>query len=172
MGPGTVSGGLYGIDALNYGSGGLTITTTGAVTGAASNPYSVGIFALNGYGGVYPGGDLSVSTGPGTVSGAYVGIQASNFGSQALKITTSGDVIGTNKAGIYALNGNDTVHPGTYLSITTGPGTISGGLAGIEALELRERRANDHDQWRCHRNRRHFDRHLCARRQWHIDCCE
>ncbi len=75
-----------------------------------------------------------MSTGPGTVSGAYAGIQASNFGSQALKITTTGDVTGINNAGIYALNGNDAVHPGTYLSITTGPGTISGGLEGIKAL--------------------------------------
>jgi hypothetical protein len=124
-GPGTVSGHTYGIQALNYGSGALTITSTGDVTGAASNPDSVGIFALNGYGAVHPNGDLSVSTGPGTVSGAYNGIQASNFGSGALKITTTGDVTGTNKAGIYALNGNDTVHPGTHLSVIPGVLAVS-----------------------------------------------
>jgi hypothetical protein len=132
-GAGAVSGGLIGIETFNYGSGGLTITTTGGVTAAAANPSSVGIFARNGYGAVHPGCDLLVSTGPGAVSGAYDGIEASNFGSQALKITTTGDVTGTDRAGIYALNGNDAVHPGTYLSITTVPGTISGAIRGIDA---------------------------------------
>jgi len=112
----TVSGRLYGILAINFGTGALTITANGNVTGIA---------ALNN------GTDLTVTTAAGaTVSGGNDGIRALNHGTGALTITASGDVTGTADRGIYALNDA----AGTTLSVTTAAGTtVSGSYGGISA---------------------------------------
>ena len=117
----TVSGGSSGIDAQNNGTGALTITANGNVTGTGG----IGIFARN------YGTDLTVSTGAGTtVSGGNEGIFAQNFGMGALTITANGNVTGTTGTGINGRNVN-----GTDLSVTTAAGTtVSGGSYGIFSL--------------------------------------
>ena len=118
----TVIGGFEGIQAENHGSGMLSITAKGSVTG--TNPYSSGILAEN-----YSGTDITVTTDAGTtVAGEDRGIEAWNFGSGSLTVTANGDVTGTGRAGISAEN------KGTYLKVTTGVGTtVTGGNNGISA---------------------------------------
>ena len=115
----TVSGGNYGIVAQNNGTGALTITANGNVTGTNGN----GISAFN------FGTALSVTTAAGTtVSGGTNGIYAQNGGTGALTVTANGNVTGGSGNAIYAHN------YGTALSVTTGAGTTVSGLRGIEAL--------------------------------------
>ncbi len=113
----TITGFFRGIYAINLGTGSLSVTTTGDVTGTLGTS----IYSLN------VGTNLTVTTGPGTVLGGGDGIDARNYGSGALSITTTGDVTGTGFAGILARN------RGTDLTISTGPGTVLGGLGGIVA---------------------------------------
>ena len=117
----TVSGRTFGIIAGNYGTGALTITANGNVSGTGAG--SDGIRARNG------GTDLTVTTAAGTtISGGTYGIAARNFGSGVLTITANGNVTGAGSNGIYALNN------GTNLSITTDTSTtVSGGSFGIQA---------------------------------------
>ncbi|MBR1209057.1 autotransporter domain-containing protein [Bradyrhizobium sp. JYMT SZCCT0180] len=119
----TVSGSTNGIFAQNYGTGALTITANGDVTGTNGN----GIYARNSG----TGTALSVTSSAGTtVSGATLGIYAANDGTGALTVTANGDVTGTGTYGIFARN-NST---GTTFSVTTGAGTtVSGGTSGILA---------------------------------------
>ena len=68
-----VIGGNYGIRARNYGSGALTVTADGDVTGTNF----AGIFARNSANGT----SLNVTTGAGTtVTGGMFGIRALNYG--------------------------------------------------------------------------------------------
>ena len=116
---GTLTGGQYGIKALNYGSGVLSITANGNVTGT----YAVGIFALN----LHGSSDLSVTTS--AVTGGNHGINARNFGNGTLTVEANGNVTGTTATGILARNYN-----GTDLTVTTGAGTtVDSSNTGIEA---------------------------------------
>jgi outer membrane autotransporter protein len=120
-----VSGGDRGIYAFNAGSGALTITAGGDVTGEGRD----GIWALNGgYFGPPNGTDLTIETAG--VTGAEDGIYARNYATGALSITTAGAVTGQAGSGIRAQNGR--YGYGTDLSITAG-GDISGGASGIHA---------------------------------------
>ena len=110
------SGGVFGIDARNFGSGALSVTATGDVSGTSST----GIVARN-YN--YAGTDLTISAA--AVLGGAKGIDARNFGSGALSVTTTGDVSGTNDDGIAAIN------YGTDLTIAAD--NVSGGVIGILA---------------------------------------
>jgi len=111
---GSVSSGIYGISAINYGSGALSITTAD-VSGTGAN----GIFALN-----RVGTDLTIDSSAGSVSGGSNGIYASNFGSGALSITTA-DVSATGSNGIFARN----IY-GTDLTVDSSAGSVSGGSSG------------------------------------------
>jgi hypothetical protein len=126
----TVFGGQRGMYALNYGSGALSITANGDVTGTND----IGIFAKSGSSFFHPTGDLSVTTGAGTtVTGGVFGINAQNYGTGALNVTANGDVAGTLSAGIYARDFGG----GTDLSVTTGIGTtVTSGGTGIFAKSL------------------------------------
>ena len=117
----TVSGGEYGINASNDGTGALTITANGNVSGASGG---AGIQARNNHG-TY----LSVTTGAGTtVSGGNYGITALHYGTGALTITANGNVSGGRYSGILAST------YGAGLSVTTAAGTtVSGGTRGIYA---------------------------------------
>ena len=98
----------YGIRALNFGSGALSITADGDVEGTNNT----GI-----WGNSVNGTNLDVTTGADTiVTGGIFGINASNYGSGALTVTADGDVTGTINTGISALNSNY----GADLSVTTG----------------------------------------------------
>jgi len=121
---GAVTGGNYGIDARNFGTGALTVTANGDVTGTNAG----GIFARNSN-----GTDLFVTTG-GAVIGDDTGINTQNYGTGALSVTANGDVTSTNGNGIFARNGSFSLPAGTDLTVTTGGGTtVFGGLVGIEA---------------------------------------
>jgi uncharacterized protein with beta-barrel porin domain len=119
----TVSGGSNGIAASNYGTGAVTITANGNVTG------NTGINVTN------YGTNLSVTTGAGTtVSGGAFGIIASNQNGStgAVTITANGNVTGTANSGISAQN-----RTGTDLTVTTAAGTtVSGGTNGIFARNM------------------------------------
>ncbi len=121
---GMLTGGNTGIDARTDGSGALTITANGDVTGTAAS--SKGIYARNSV----KGSDVSVTTGTDSnVWGGQTGIDARNFGNGALTITANGNVTGTSNTGIHADNN------GTDLSVTTGAGSVvTGGQYGIKAL--------------------------------------
>ena len=90
----SITGDTFGIDAINQGSGALSITTTGAVVGGTDD----GIYAYNSADGM----DLTIVAA--SVTGGNFGIQADNSGTGALSITTTGDVLGETNDGIYAYN--------------------------------------------------------------------
>jgi hypothetical protein len=84
---GTTGSGIYGVDVRNHGSGVVSITANGDVTGTNG-----GILAFN-YGAA---SHFSVTTGAGTtVSGGRYGIYARNLGTGALTVIANGDVAGT-----------------------------------------------------------------------------
>jgi len=120
-----VTGGKYGINALNNGRGVLNITTGKSVTGTATGSY--GIKAVS------KGTDLTIDTTKGAVSGLFRGIFANNNGAGALSITTGASVTATgtapNTVGIQASNNS-----GTDLTIDTTAGTVSGYTIGITAF--------------------------------------
>ncbi|MGH6735977.1 MAG: autotransporter outer membrane beta-barrel domain-containing protein, partial [Methyloceanibacter sp.] len=118
-----VLGNNRGIYASNSGNGALNITANGNVRGNNET----GIYASNS-----PlGAGLNITTGANSrVMGANCGIVADNSGG-ALNIKAGGDVIGTNCAGIQALNS------GTTTRIATGEGsTVRGRYYGIDLLHL------------------------------------
>ena len=80
------------IAGLNYGSGALNITTTGAVTGTTGD----GIFAYNSA----VSTSLSVMTGPGTVTGGSDGIEVQNNGTGTTMLRLGGNVTGGAGAGV------------------------------------------------------------------------
>ncbi|MDC1455900.1 hypothetical protein N8338_02385, partial [Amylibacter sp.] len=119
-------GGDDGIFAQNYGSGALSITTTGKTTGTKGD----GIYAYNSSEST---GDLTIITAETSggiateVFGGDNGIYAWDRGIGDLNITTSGTTTGENGDGIYAWKDTSGA-----LSITTN-GTTTGGLRGIYA---------------------------------------
>ena len=127
---GDSSFGSSGIVALNTaGSGALTITTNGNVTGASvygkyGNGNGYGIYAVNG-----GGTTLSVTTARGTtVSAGGVGIFAQNAGSGALTVIANGNVSGGIGDGILAQSA------GRAITVTVGlaAAVSSTGAAAIE----------------------------------------
>ncbi|WP_157676260.1 autotransporter outer membrane beta-barrel domain-containing protein [Afipia sp. GAS231] len=120
---GALTGGVYGIDARNAGTGALTVTVTanGDVTGTGF----IGINVFNSAAGT----DLSVTTGAGTTVSGAIGIEAINQGSGATTVTVNGDVTGTGGGGIVATN----FALATALTVTTGAGTTVSGTNGIIA---------------------------------------
>jgi len=112
-----ITGGRYGIRAKNSGTGAISVTATGAVSGK----YKDGIYAKN----TFSGTALTISAA--AVSGGSNGIRAKNNGTGATSVTTSGVVSAKNKDGIYAKNS----FFGTDLTIRAA--TASGGRNGIRA---------------------------------------
>ncbi|MGP2518184.1 autotransporter outer membrane beta-barrel domain-containing protein [Yersinia sp. 2545 StPb PI] len=142
--------GNYAINASNYGTGALSITSTGTVTGTGG-PNRSGIYAIN------VGTDLSIQTTD--VLGGSYGINASNYGTGALSITSTGMVKSTEDYdskgfagyGIYAINlGTDLTiqaadvsgnvgilaeNRGAGVTSITTTGTVTGrGMQGIQAI--------------------------------------
>lgn len=111
-----VNGGATGIDALSYGTGVLSITATGNVSGG-----NTGITAFNA-----SGTDLTISVAD--VTGAtQAGIMARNYGTGSLSIEATGDISGGTQ-GIYARN---VINGLGDLSITAV--NVSGTDTGIDA---------------------------------------
>lgn len=133
-----VTGDYTGIDALNHGTGDLTITANGNVAGGEGD----GIYAYNSWNSE----DATVTAGAGTViSGESNGIQARNYGDGDLEITANGEVTGRTGNGIFARNVEEYLYLGgdqgtegnaRALTITTGPASsVTGRLNGIYAQD-------------------------------------
>ncbi|NOZ32744.1 MAG: autotransporter outer membrane beta-barrel domain-containing protein [Alphaproteobacteria bacterium] len=119
---GAVQGGTIGVDARNNGTGALSITTTGVVTGTDRD----GIFADN------DGTSITIDA-LGAVMGGEDGIDARNYGDGELSITTTGAVTGQLFEGIDAINSS----AGTDLTVTVNAGSVvSGQRYGIFATNL------------------------------------
>ncbi len=117
-----VTSGGNGIQANHYGSGELSITSTGTITSDTAH----GIDANNlDYGSYVYGTDLTIDVAD--VAAQYDGIEATHYGSGALTITSSGTVTGEEGSGIDARTGNK----GTDLTIDVVD--VIGGGYGIEA---------------------------------------
>lgn len=126
----TITGYLNGISADNSGSGALSITVTGTVTGTnLTAPYTdgIGIIARN------FGTDLTINAVD--VSGVGDGITARNYGSGALSINATGAVTSAGYTGIYALN-----EAGTGLTVkavdVSGEVGITARNYGTDALSI------------------------------------
>ncbi|MCE9508101.1 MAG: autotransporter domain-containing protein [Alphaproteobacteria bacterium] len=106
-----------GIYARDFGSGALTVTANGNVTG-----YTHGIFARNAN-----GGNLVITTGAGSVitGTSAAGIWARNDGPGLLSIDVDGDVTG-HIHGIFTRN-----YGGSDLAITNQAGGVISGATGI-----------------------------------------
>jgi predicted amino acid-binding ACT domain protein len=124
-----VTGGLRGINARQQGTGALSVTANGEVTG--TNYQGILAQITNSA----ATGNLTITTGAdSTVTGGQRGIEAQQQGTGALEITANGDVTGTNREGIFAqiINSDND----NNLTVTTGVGTtVSGGDAGISAVQ-------------------------------------
>jgi|GEM_PF-1038663 len=122
-------GGKFGVDAENYGTGNVTVTTIGPVT--ATTGY--GIVGLTGGGGnvtvnagdvsstgaaailaeqIGPGAAGAVGVTAGNVSGTR-GIVAQTNGTGGISVNALGNVIATNGNGIEAVNFNPAANAGT-----------------------------------------------------------
>lgn len=114
---GTVSGNSYGIYANNYGSGALSITTAD-VTGTTA----YGIYGYTSTNGT----NLTIDTTAGSVSGAFRGIGAGNYGRGSVSITTA-DVTSTTANAIRT----ELAATGTSMLVDTRAGTIQALVDGI-----------------------------------------
>ncbi|MEM6826461.1 MAG: autotransporter outer membrane beta-barrel domain-containing protein [Pseudomonadota bacterium] len=110
---GTIEQGLYGVDALNDGTGSTRITT-------ADVNAALGIRAIT------SNSSSSIDTRAGTVSANTHAIFAEHAGSGALFIQT-GDLSGQNDSAIFARNSG-----GDETAINTTEGSVSGGSSGIQ----------------------------------------
>jgi len=124
-----VTGGLYGLWALNDGNGALSITSTGTVTAISAG--GNGIYAQNGS----TGNNFTVTTN--NVTADFYGIIASNYGAGALSITSAGTVTSISRLGIFAQN----FSTGTNLTVTANNVTsvgygIYGDNRGTGALSI------------------------------------
>ncbi|HTN97111.1 MAG TPA: hypothetical protein VL101_09040, partial [Nordella sp.] len=98
-----VFGGKDGIDAYNHGSGFLSISADGQVTGEDGDGIRA-INSLNGGSDEY-GRSLTITTGAdSTIRGTTDGIDGRNYGFGSLIITAQGEVTGENGDGIFARN--------------------------------------------------------------------
>jgi hypothetical protein len=144
-----ITGAAIGLFGRNNGSGGLAITTTGAVTGNAGHGLQAiaqggggtasltvtttggtvtGIGTLSdgirAYNNPSSAGGVSITTG--AVSGGRRGIFAVNSGAGALSVTSTGTVVGTANDGIYAKNALSST------TLTVSSSLVSGGTDGID----------------------------------------
>tara|TARA_R110000868_G_scaffold4155_43_gene25646 strand:+ start:12107 stop:14470 length:2364 start_codon:yes stop_codon:yes gene_type:complete len=117
-----VSGTFGGVEVSTYGTGPVSVTTTGDVTSAGGD----GIFVGNGYDGT----DLTINAN--NVSGGYHGIHAENYGTGALTITATGTVTGDNSTAILAINSDY----GDTTDLTIQANNVSGAYDGVVAINF------------------------------------
>ena len=139
----TVSGGQHGVWVHQKGTGGVTVTATGAVEGAASGKYAVYVKNENASG-------SAVSVSVAEASGGGRGISVDSSANATMTISASGDVEGMGGIGVFARNsgsgnvsvqlggdvkaGSTPAHHGVQASKGDGAGGISISVAGtIEA---------------------------------------
>ncbi|MGJ8629154.1 MAG: autotransporter outer membrane beta-barrel domain-containing protein [Sulfitobacter sp.] len=113
-------GDMYGLGAAQFGTGAVTVTSTGTATAAVLD----GIYAYS-RGGI--GTDVTISAVNAT--GGRNGIRAYSSGSGEVNVTSTGSVTGVNADGVFASNSAS----GTDLTISTA-GVVTGATNGIYAL--------------------------------------
>ena len=111
----TITGDPDGINAVNFGSGALSITTTGTTTGTGSYGINAGHFGT---------GDFTINAA--TTTGGIHGIYAVRDGIGALSITTSGTITGGTGYGIKAKT-----TAGKTVNITLNSGSAVSSAAGL-----------------------------------------
>ncbi len=114
-----VFGDTNGIDGYNSGSGALSITSDGSVTGKTGS----GITAFN----TTAGTELTISAT--SVSGGQNGIVVQNYGAGPVKIDTTGPVTGGTDNGIYAFSYSG--------GLTISAADVSGGSDGISTRNFK-----------------------------------
>ncbi len=107
-------GGSFGVSSLNGGSGSTAIRTTGTVSSATGD----GIAARN----IFSTTNLTIQAA--TVTGADVGIRATNEGVGLTSVTATGPVQGN----VYGI---DAQNAATATNLTLNVATVTGRLAGI-----------------------------------------
>ena len=115
-----ITGASEGIDADNGGTGGMTITTTGTVTGTASD-------GINAYACGFVSSPTYMTIDVANVTGGVDGIDANNRGTGDLSVTVSGAVSGGTGYGIRTRTptGNTTnITLNSGASVTGGSGAI------------------------------------------------
>lgn len=114
-----ITGDFMGIRGRHEGSGDLTITANGEVSGTVRE----GIYALT----LAGSSNLTVTTGAGSVvTGGYDGIEARSLGDGALAVTANGEVTGAIENGIWVVN-----YSGSSATVTTGAQSKVSGYDGI-----------------------------------------
>ncbi|MFZ5675545.1 MAG: beta strand repeat-containing protein, partial [Pseudomonadota bacterium] len=114
-----VIGSRFGIRGRNDGTGDLTMTVNGDVTGTARE----GVYAL----GNSTGNNLTVTIGAGSVvKGGYDGVEARNIGRGALNVNVYGDVTGAVEKGVWVVN-----YAGASATVTTSAQSKVTGYDGI-----------------------------------------
>ena len=114
----SVKGGLYGIHALNEGTGGTRIVATDHVQGVSET----GIVVEN----AATGTDLSVDAA--SVTGGTTGIRVTNNGTSLTRVTAAGHVEGADGNGISAFN------TATATDLTIMATSVTGRRTGISAV--------------------------------------
>ena len=114
---GTVSGGTFGVTAVHDGSGSLSISGVGAISGTEFD----GVYARN----QGTATSMTIELG-GPVSGGVDGVEAFNNGTGQLSITTAGSVTGATGVGVGALHYGDA-------EMTIATGDVSGATFGVYA---------------------------------------
>jgi len=114
--------GFHGISATNLGTGAMSITTTGTVTGTGSD----GINAVNGTGSIHPT-DLTIHANNASGAGGGNGILATNHGTGATNVTVTGTASATGGG-----SGISVSHYGANTGLTVTANNASGAF-GITA---------------------------------------
>lgn len=118
---GAVEGRANGIEAVNEGTGDISITTAD-VTGLGVYEYGIDVRSRGG-----AGGNISVDTSAGTVTGGAIGLAAlTASGFEGDVSVTTADVVGEGTVGIFvrSITGNDII-------INSSAGTVTGNEEGI-----------------------------------------
>ncbi len=116
----TISGAANGLLVRNLGTGALSVTTTGVVTGVTN----VGLYGRN----ANTGNGLTISAG-GNVSGGTAGVFGFNYGAGAVNVTTLGTVTGGTLNGIWVTNRGGVA--ATSLVVTARGNVTANGVAGV-----------------------------------------
>lgn len=131
-----IEGGFRGVSAVQYGRGATTVTIAGQVE--ATDPYSVGLLAMNSF----PNPLFTTNAAPLTVTtlagsrivGGGSGLNAIHSGFGAVTVTVGGEVRGTDasSSGLFAVSSNS--NSGASLTVTTETDSrIEAGRYGIAA---------------------------------------
>ncbi len=116
------TGAEYGIQAGTYGTGSVTVTSTGTATGTAYS--GIGVLLTN------PSNTGDITINGTNANGGEYGIYAKHNGGGAVTVTATGDVVGTAESGILAEVDNATSGGDVTVAASA---AVTGATAGIDA---------------------------------------